>query len=60
MTFEGDTFVRVRTVVFGRSWSSNGNDNDKGVVSSNGAARIAMHLWSATASMKARIIVLLS
>ncbi len=42
-------------MVFGRSWSDNGNDNGKGVV--DGAARTETHLRSATASMEDRIIV---
>lgn len=53
--FEGVVLEGTRMVVFGRLWTGNGIDNDMGVV--NGAARIERHLWSATASMKNRIIV---
>ena len=55
MPFEGIMLEGKRMVVFGWLWSGNGIDNDIGVVS--GAARIERHLWSATASMKDRVIV---
>ena len=53
--FEGVVVEGMMVVVFGRLWSGNGIDNDKGVVS--GDARIERHLWRATANMKIRIIV---
>ena len=53
--FEGVVWEGMRMVMFGRLWSGDGIDNDMGKV--NGAARIERPLWSATASMKNRIIV---